>query len=442
MAEIHALPCNVDVERLVLGSILMDETLLHELRPVLSADDFSLEKHRRIWRRIVDLYDAGGHADRVTVATALQDAGDLESVDGLGYLISLDDGLPRIPNLESYVRILKDDAARRRIIQFADGVMRRAADREPPQAILDSITGLTLDLRPADPGNGLVSARQLVDRVGVTEILAPRIDRGVPFPWESMNYATCGMLPGELWVLAAHTSAGKTSAAIQTAVHVARTQSKPVAVFSLETGNVSVFRRAVWQLSRVDSERAKRGRLTPEERKLTCDAVNTLIALPLHFADHSFSVMDIHARLRRLRASGSLGLIIVDYLQLLRDGGRHNSRAEAVGANARALKLMAGEFECPVLLLSQFNRDSAKAKPNETPRRPELYDLKESGDIENHANGVWFIHRPSALDANQVAVEFILSKQRDGRRNIMREFWFFPNCQRFEGKASETEDAR
>ncbi len=127
-----------------------------------------------------------------------------------------------------------------------------------------------------------------------------------------------------------------------------------------------------------------------------------------------------------------LRLVVVDYLQLLRDGGRHNTRAEAVGANARTLKLLAGEFECPVLVLSQFNRDSAKTKPNETPRRPELYDLKESGDIENHANGVWFIYRPNQRDAGRVSVEFLLPKQREGPRNIGHEYWFFPRYQCFD----------
>jgi replicative DNA helicase len=429
MAEILALPASVDVERLVLGAVLVDSEPLHDVRLVLTADDFSLEKHRRIWRGITELYNNGSTVDRVTLATALRDAGELESVDGLSYLVSLDDGLPRIPNLSDYVRTLKDDAARRRIIAFGDNLMRRAANRENPLTILDSIGSLALELAPADSGKGLVSARQLVDRVGISEILSPRIARGVPFPWMWLNNATCGMLGGELWILAAHTSAGKTSAALQTAVHVARQQSKAVAVFSLEMGDVPVFQRAVWQLSRVDSEQAKRGRLTQEERKRAGEAVNTLYELPLYFGDSMFSVMEIHGRLRQLRTRGALGLIVVDYLQLLRDGGRHNTRAEAVGANARALKLMAGEFECPLLLLSQFSRDSAK-----TARRPELHDLKESGDIENHANGVWFIHRPDLQDAEQVSVEFILPKQRDGRRNILHEFYFFPRNQRFDAK--------
>lgn len=430
------LPVSTDTERLLLGSILLDSELLHELRTVLDRDDFSLDRHKLILRPAFELYDAGQVVDMVSVATALRDAGQLEAVGGVSYLSDLTDGLPRLPDISAYVRRLKDETRRRRIIAELECLIHRAANHEAPQSILDAMGNLAVEIAPTDSGKGLVSAKELVDRVGVSEILAPRIARGVQFPWNWMNQVSCGMLPGELWVLAAHTSAGKTSAAIQTAVGVARAQSKAVPVFSLEMGDVSVFQRAVWQLSRVDSERAKRGRLTPDERKRASDAVNLLYGLPLHFDDSSYSVMEIHARLRRLRSRGPLGLIVVDYLQLLRDGGRHGSRAEAVGANARALKLMAGEFECPVLLLSQFNRESAKARGNESPRRPELHDLKESGDIENHANGVWFIHRPSPDDSDRIPVEFILAKQRDGRRNIFEEFWFFPNHQRFDGKTA------
>jgi replicative DNA helicase len=435
-----ALPTSVEVERLVLGSILLDADCLHGLRSVLTAEDFALEKHRRIWRWIIELYDTGRPVDRVTVSVALRDAGELEAVDGISYLVTLDEGLPQIPNLDGYVRILKDDALRRRILTFADTLARRAANREKPQELLDSLANMALEMAPPESTKGLVSARQLIDRVGISEILSPRIARGVPFPWEWLNNATCGMLDGELWVLAGHTSTGKSSAAIQTAVHVARTQSKAVSIFSLEMGDVSVFQRAVWQVSSVDSERAKRGLLTAEERNRTVGALNMLYELPLYFDDGSFSVMEIHAQLRHLRTRSPLGLVVLDYLQLLRDGNRHNTRAEAVGANARMLKLMAGEFECPVLLLSQFNRDSARTKANEPLRRPELYDLKEPGDIENHANGVWFIHRPSPPnpdeEANQVPVQFILAKQRDGRRNVMAEFVFLPRQQRFDGRTN------
>jgi replicative DNA helicase len=434
MANALALPTSVDVERLVLGCVLIDDSLLHDMRTALCVNDFSLETHRRIWNAACSLYDAGGHVDRITVHEKLRRDGQPEE---LSYLVSLDEGCPQLPDLSSYAGILRDQAARRRVIALGDSLMKRGSSGEPVQAILDSLGDLSLEVTPTDPSKGLVSAAQLVERVGISEILSPRVARGVPFPWKWLTNATCGMLPGELWVLAGHTSTGKSSAAIQTAVSVARTQSKAVSVFSLEMCDVSVFQRALWQVSRVDSERAKRGQMSPDERKRAGDAMNMLCDLPIHFDDGSFSVVEIHAQLRRLRSRGPLGLIVVDYLQLLKDGGRHGTRAEAVGANARMLKLLAGEFECPVLLLSQFSRDSARTKPNETPRRPELHDLKESGDIENHANGVWFIHRPSPLDADLIPVEFIVPKQREGRRNILQEFYFMPKNQRFDAKESE-----
>jgi replicative DNA helicase len=424
-----ALPASVDTERMVLGSFMLEEELLHVGRPALSDQDFSIEKHRLIFRRMVQIYDDGRHVDRVTVSEALRVAGELNAVDGLAYIVSLDDGLPRLPDVSSYIRILKDHALSRRIMEFADNLQRRAANQEDPQSLIDSLAKVSMEFAPPGASRGLVSAQQLIDRDGISEILAPRIKRGVAFPWPWLNNATCGMLPGELWVLAGHTSTGKSSAAIQTAVSVARSQSGSVPVFSLEMSDVSVFQRAVWQISRVNSENAKRGTLSADERKRALHAANELRDLPIYFDDSSFSVAQIHAQLRRQRTTGPIGLVVVDYLQLLRDGSRHNTRAEAVGANARALKVLAAEFECPVLLLSQFSRESAK--PGKA-RRPELHDLKESGDIENHSNGVWFIHREDLQDQERVPVEFLLPKQRDGRRNVSGQFYFLPNIQRFD----------
>jgi replicative DNA helicase len=423
------LPTNTDAERFVLGSVLLDEATLHSVRAILTGDDFALEKHRRIWRRVCELYDQGGHVDRVTVANILMQYGELESCDGLSYLVSLDDGLPQIPNLESYVQILRDDATRRRIIGVGQSLITRACNRDAPQEILDSVGQAVLDMAPQETGRGLQSAKDLVDEVGISKLLAPRRDRGLMFPWGWMNEATCGLLAGELWVLAGHTSTGKTSAALQFGVGVAR-KGTGVAIFSLEVGKESLFLKAVYQLSRVDSERAKRGDCTPEEKKAVNLAANEIYGLPIYFDTASTTTMAIHAAVRRQKLKGPVGLVIVDYLQLLGNTGRYDNRSQAVGANAWALKLMANEFKCPVLLLSQFSRESDKPGKR---RKPELSDLKESGDIENHANGVWFIHRESMEDAEQIPVEFILPKQRDGRRNIWQQFYFFPRYQRFDG---------
>jgi replicative DNA helicase len=416
---LDALPCNVDLERLVLGCILADDALLHDVRPALSPDHFSLDQNRRVWAEVVKLYDGGERVDRMTVANALLEAQALESVGGLSYLCSLDDGAPRLPDLSAYVGKLDDFLMRRKLVALGDNIAGRAAGTESPKDVLSSLSASLLDFAPRGATGGLVSAKELVEREGVDGILAPRIKRGLPFPWPWMQDKTSGMLPGELWVLAGHTSTGKTSAAIQVAVHAAF-RNIATSVHSLEMGDVSVFQRAVWQVSRVDSERAKKGDLTKSEMDKAREAMLRLTEHPIYFDDSSRSVMEIHAALRRQSARSPVGLVVVDYLQLLEDGGRFDKRADAVGANARRLKLMANEFKCPVLLLSQFNRDSAKPeRGSQKLRRPALVDLKESGDIENHANGVWFIHRDTLEDADLIPVTFMLPKQRDGRRDVM-----------------------
>jgi replicative DNA helicase len=429
------LPSNVEVERLVLGAVLTDPTAMAACRPVLSLEDFSIERNRSIWRKAVELYDAGVPVDRVTMANEFARRNELEH-DTLSYLVSLDDGMPQIHNLDAYVKILLDESLRRRIILLCQSVTDRAVARDDPRDLLDHLSQQAASIVVSkDSEPQLISAKDLVDQKGIVQILAPRLERGMSFPWTWMTQATCGMLPGELWVLAAHTGCGKSSAAMQVAVHAAR-HGHRVVIFSAEMDATSLFQRAVWQLSGVDADRAKRNKVSKDERERLNLAAATLYELPVLFSRRSsFTTLDIYHQLRRERAKGPIGLIVVDYLQLISDSGRHETRAQAVGMAARACKLMGGEFECPVLLLSQFNRESAK--PGRA-RRPELTDLKESGDIENHANAVWIIHRESMMDEDRITVEFILAKQRDGRRNVMQEFWFVPKFQRFEEKEAAT----
>ena len=431
---IESLPSNVDAERFVLGSMLLDETIMHTARPLLSPDEFSLEKHRRIWKRSCELYDGGGHVDRITVANALMNSGELEACDGLSYLVSLDDGLPQIPNVDSYVQIVKDKAMLRRIIFATDHLQKRCfAQEETPQALLNGLGNTLIELAPQEAGKGLQSIQELIAEKGIGTLLAPRQAHGIEMPWRWLDYATCGMQPEQLWYLAGYTSTGKTSAALQVGVHAAR-KGTGVAIFSLEMGKISLFQRAVYQIARVDSERAKRNALTPEERERARDAVNVLAELPIYFDDSMASTVPaIHAAIRRAKLKAPIGLVIVDYLQLLGNLGRELNRAQAVGANSRALKMAAREFQCPFLVLSQFKRPQVSEKTGEVPK-PTLSDFKESGDIENDADVAWFIHRPSTQEQDQVPVSMILAKQREGPRDIEENFYFFPKFQRFDGR--------
>lgn len=427
------LPTATDHERIVLGAILMNESHMHDARPVLEVDDFAFESHRRMWRRACELYDAGTPVDRITLWDILHRHGEGESVGGMGYIVSLDDGTPETPHIDTYIGVLKEKATLRKIIFAARDIATRCmTGTEKASDLLTAIgaIGSGLSLKGASPG--LQSAGEVMDEIGITSLLAPRKDQGLMFPWSWMNRLTCGMLPAELWILAGHTSTGKTSAMLQHAVGVAR-KGIGVAVFSLEVGKRALLQKACYQLARVDSEKIKQGlALEPRERTALRDAAAELAELPLYMDTTATTTSAIHAAVRRRVAKNKLGHVIVDYLQLLGDSGRFGTRAQAVGANAWALKILGTDFQIPVLLLSQFSRQKKNANGEKVP--PELGDLKESGDIENHANGVWFIHRPSDEDADQISVQFMLPKQRDGRRNVYTDLWFMPKYQRFEEK--------
>lgn len=435
------LPVNLDAERFVLGSVLMDEELMHAARPVVVPEDFSLESHRRIWKHTCAVYDGGAVADATTVLLAIKAAGDLGATGGFNYVLSLNEGLPQLPNIDVYVRAVKEKAALRRLMELSQQTLLRCGSGQgTSQEIMDAFSQQLAGMAPKAAGSGLQSMKDFIDEVGITALLSPRRDRGLMFPWSWMNHVTCGMLPAELWVLAAHTSNGKTSAMMQHAVAAAR-RGVGTAVFSLEVEKGDLAIKACTQLARVSSTKVREGRLSNEERAAMQRAAEELYTLPLYLDTQSVTGMAIHAAVRRLKGSAKVDHVIVDQLQLMGNSGKHGSRAEAVGANAWSMKMLATEFRIPVLLLSQFNRESGKGEKRDAPPpEPRLSDLKESGDIENHANGVWAIHRECYDDKmEQIPVKFMILKQRDGRRNIHNNLQFIPRYQRFE-ETTEEED--
>ena len=431
--QLKGLPSSPEAERFVLGSIMLDEALMHAARPVLNAEDFSQNRNRIAWQAACAIYDSGSVVDRMTLAQALYDRGERE---GLGFACSLDDGLPVAPNLDSYIRILKDKSSFRQIIHAAQHAMNAGfLAHGSPQELLESVSRNLQSLDSGDRAETLLSAKAVIEKHGLEKILSPRKDSGLMFPWPWLNRWTSGMLPAELWILAGYTSTGKTSAVIQHSLAAAR-RGIGVAIFSLEVGDISLAQKCIYHLAGIDSERAKRGRLMPEERKRVGSAAAELAELPIHFDTTSNTTMAIHAAVRRAKLTKQIDHVIVDYLQLLAPGGRQESRAQAVGNNAWSLKMLATDFKVPVLLLSQFSRKEKTMRD----RDPELSDLKESGDIENHANGVWFLHRTNEADADRIPVKFMLPKQREGRRNIYQDFWFLPQYQRFEPATMEEYD--
>src|SRR5690348_2676721 len=391
------LPVNLDAERFVLGAILMDDALYIQVAGTLDADDFSLEKHRRIFLRMGELYARAERIDRVTVANELLKQNQLESVDGVSYLVSLDEGLPTLSNLESYIRIVKDKSTLRRIIFTSQKLIDRCiVGEEEPDEILASAEETLLKLGDARAKDALVNPQTIVDNFegGINAFLDPskRI-KGISTGFLKFDEMTGGLHGGELVILAARPSVGKTALALNMAQHVAMhpNEKQTVAVFSLEMSRESLLTRMICAGARVDQQKFRAGYLNQDERRRLAKTTSELVKAPLFIDDTAGThLMDIHAKLRRLQAEHGLSLVVIDYLQLMSGRGRYENRNQEVSTISRGLKLLAKDLKVPMLVLSQLNR---APEIRQGDHRPQLSDLRESGSIEQDADMVAFIFR-------------------------------------------------
>jgi replicative DNA helicase len=416
------LPDNLDAERFVLGAIMSDESSFLQVAGTLSADDFSLEKHKRIFLRMSDLHERGETIDRVTLANELMKHGQLQSVDGLSYLVSLDDGLPQIHNLEGYVTIVKEKSLLRSIINVSQDTINRCLTCEDDaKQILGAAEDAFMKLGDVNSRNALATPLQILSEYegGINAFLdtSKRI-KGISTGFLKLDEMTGGMREGELIILAARPAMGKTAFALNIAQHVTSnpTNPKAVAVFSLEMSKESLLTRMVCAAARVDQQRFRAGYLNHDERQALQDALFKIGESPLYLDDTAgTNLMDVHSKLRRLKAEQDLGLVIVDYLQLMQGRGKSENRQQEISSLSRGFKLMSKELRVPFLVLSQLSR-APETRPGD--HRPMLSDLRESGSIEQDADIVGFIfreevYRPDKESLKGIA-EFILAKQRNG----------------------------
>ena len=441
------LPQNLDAERFVLGGILMNDSAYVQVAGLLEADDFSLEKHRRIFARMGELYERGDRIDRVTLANELMKQNQLESCDGLSYLVSLDDGLPALANLDSYVRIVKDKATLRRIIFTSQKLIDRCiiGDEDPVQLLAAAEENL-LKLGDTGSRDALLNPRQIVEDYdgGVNAFLDPskRIS-GLSTGFTRFDEKSGGLHEGELIILAARPSMGKTALALNIAQHIATHPSlrKTVAVFSLEMSKESLLTRMICSRARVDQQKFRAGYLNSDERRRLQVALMDLVEAPLFIDDSSnTNLMDIHAKLRRLQSEHGLGLVIIDYLQLMSSRSRYENRNQEVSALSRGLKLLAKELRVPMLVLSQLSR-APETRPGD--HRPQLSDLRESGSIEQDADLVGFIFREEVYKRDNKELEglaeLIIAKQRNGPTGVVN-LMFLKEYTKFENRTADLGD--
>jgi replicative DNA helicase len=440
----RGLPANVDAERFVLGSILLNQDTYFQVAGAVEPEDFSLEKHRRIFARMKDLYDRGEKIDRVTLANELMKQGQIESVDGFSYLVSLDEGLPALSNLDSYVRIVKDKATLRKLIFSAQKVIDRCLiGEEEPDEILAGAEESLLKLGEARSGERLESPATVIGKFpgGVNAFLDPsqRVS-GLSTGFAKFDEMTGGLHGGELLILAARPSMGKTALALNVAQHVAThpQMRKPVAVFSLEMSSASLLTRLLCSAARVDQHKFRAGYLNADERRKLQVALADLTDSPLFLDDTAgVNLMDIHSKLRRMQAEHGLSLVVIDYLQLMSSRGRSENRNQEVSAISRGLKLMAKDLDVPFLVLSQLSR-AAETRIGD--HKPQLSDLRDSGSIEQDADLVAFIFREEVYKRDREDLrglaDLIIAKQRNGPIGNV-PLRFLGQFTRFENRAED-----
>ncbi|MFQ5816978.1 MAG: replicative DNA helicase [Terriglobia bacterium] len=441
----RSLPHNLEAERSVLGAILLDNQALNPALEILRADDFFLDAHRRIFIRMIALSEANRAIDLVTLADELTRAGEGEAAGGIAYLSSLVDGVPRVTHVTHYAKIVKEKSLLRSLIHTSNNVIEQAFEaEEQADEILDRAEQAIFGLAEERVKAGFLGIQEIVKTSFQTiEALYERGQRitGLATGFTDFDNLTSGLQPAELIVLAGRPSMGKTALALNIAEDVAVRQGKPVGLFSVEMAKESLLLRLLCSEARVNAHKLRTGYLGKEEWGKMTVALGRLAEAPIFIDDSpTLTVLEMRSKARRLKVEHDLGLIIVDYLQLLATSGRFESRRQEIDNITRGLKALAKEMYLPVIAISQLSR-APETRGGD--HRPQLSDLRESGSIEQDADLVAFIFRPEMYrdpetvpEEERGRAELIVAKQRNGpvgkvRLAFLREYTRFENLLEF-----------
>jgi replicative DNA helicase len=424
------MPANVDAEKTILGAVLLDNAAHAEAAEKLESDDFSLDSHRRIFLRMTELMDAQRAVDIVTLANELSRYKEVEAIGGVAYLASLTEGLPRRPVIEEYIRIVKDKSLLRKLMGICSMAIARAADQgESALEVLGAAESQLMEVTEKGITHGFQSLDQIVQHsFGTIDNLykQSREVTGLATGFKQLDIMTSGLQKGELIIIAARPSMGKTALAINIAENAAVNSKATVAVFSLEMSKESLLRRMLASQAWVDQRKLQTGFLGKEDQAKLQNALGQLVEARMFIDDTAgISLSEMRAKARRLKQNaGGLDLVVVDYLQLMSatlpsaGGKRYENRTQEVSAISRGLKALSKELDVPVVALSQLSRASERRADD---KRPMLSDLRESGSIEQDADVVAFIHREAYYDRSdeksedeKAKSEIILAKQRNG----------------------------
>ncbi|HVY07848.1 MAG TPA: replicative DNA helicase [Burkholderiales bacterium] len=417
-------PHSVEAEQSVLGGLLLDNAAFDKIADLVSVSDFYRADHRAIFQHIAKLIGNSRPADVITASESLESTRELDGVGGLAYLGALAQNTPSAANIRRYAEIVRERAVMRKLAEVGTDIADSAYNpmgREAGQLLDEAESRVfAISEEGARGKQGFMDMQPLLTQV------VERIDMlynrdnpsdvtGVPTGFTDLDRMTSGLQPGDLVIVAGRPSMGKTSLALNFAEHVALDTGMPVGVFSMEMGASQLVMRMLGSVGKLDQHKVRTGRLADEDwRKLT-EAVGRLNDAPIHIDETAaLNALELRARARRLhRQYGKLGLIVVDYLQLMSASTQGENRATEISEISRSLKALAKELNVPVIALSQLNR-SLEQRPN---KRPVMSDLRESGAIEQDADLILFIYRDEVYNQDSPdkgKAEVIIGKQRNG----------------------------
>ncbi len=447
LAHLRIPPHSIEAEQSVLGGLLLDNAAFDKIADLVGESDFYRDEHKRIYRQIRKLLERSKPVDVVTVAESLDAAGEGSETGGLAYLGELAANTPSAANIRRYAEIVRERAILRQLVTAGDEIAGSAFNplgRDPKQ-LLDEAEAKVFAIAEGGFRNqtGFVHINPLLTQV--VERIQELHDRdnpsditGVPTGYHDLDGKTSGLQPGDLLIVAGRPSMGKTSFALNMAEHVAIEVGLPVAVFSMEMGGTQLAMRMLSSVGKLDAHRVRTGKLNDDEWSRLSFALGKMHEAPLYIDETpALNPIDLRARARRLhRQCGKLGLIVIDYLQLMSSasqGGGEN-RATEISEISRSLKSLAKELNVPVMALSQLNR-SLEQRPN---KRPVMSDLRESGAIEQDADVIMFIYRDEVYNPDtpdKGSAEIIIGKQRNGPIGMVR-LTFIGEYTRFENFAN------
>jgi len=413
-------PQNIDAEQCVLGSILIEDGALLKVIGILRPDDFYRDSHGIIYGAMVDLFDRNEPQDLVTVHNELAKNGKLEAIGGAVYLAELTETVPVASNIDYYARIVRDKAVLRKLIQKSSDIATMCYEEAGDiDDILESAESAIFELSQSKIKQAFNPLKDVLKNSikRVEELYEKKeLITGIPSGFTELDKLTAGFQPSDLIIIAGRPSMGKTAFALNIAQHAAVEHGVPTAIFSLEMSKEQLALRMLCSEAMVDAHKVRTGFLGKEDWPRLINAAGNLSQAPIFIDDTpALTVLEMRAKARRLKSDQDIGLVIVDYLQLMQGRAGSERREQEISEISRSLKAMAKELDVPVLALSQLNR-KVEDRPN---KRPQMSDLRESGAIEQDADVIAFIYRDEVYNRSEDnpkrgKAEIIVAKQRNG----------------------------